>query len=126
MENEAADMIPLLNRWHALPVGDRQGIMRRMEASQRLAFERLLAAAECEKSDADARNRRFRAYTPWLAALLDACENDGPLASTLPLTVRSALLDGAEQIASSQGMINTPMTPRESLRALWRELRSRL
>lgn len=124
MENEAGDMAPLLSRWQALPVGDRQGIMRRMEASQRLAFERLLDAAEREKSDADARNRRFRAYSPWLAALLDACENDGSLASALTPTVRSALLEGQEEIASSQRPSNAPKTPGESLRIFWRELRS--
>ncbi|MCB5423834.1 hypothetical protein H0274_01075 [Altererythrobacter sp. CC-YST694] len=126
MESEAADMAAWLNRWHALPVGDQQGIMHRMEASQRLAFERLLAAAEREKADADARNRRFRAYSPWLAALLDACENDGRLASQLTPAVRSALLEGQEQIVSSQGRINAPRIPGEGLRSLWRELRNRL
>jgi len=124
MESEAADMAPLLNRWDTLPVGDRQGIMRRMEASQRLAFERLLAAPEREKSDTDARNRRFRAYSQWLAALLDACENDSPIASALTPNVRSALLEGQEEIASSQSPSNAPKTPGESLRIFWRELRS--
>ncbi|OJW72034.1 MAG: hypothetical protein BGO57_01865 [Sphingomonadales bacterium 63-6] len=117
-------MAPLLNRWDTLPVGDRQGIMRRMEASQRLAFERLLAAPEREKSDTDARNRRFRAYSQWLAALLDACENDSPIASALTPNVRSALLEGQEEIASSQSPSNAPKTPGESLRIFWRELRS--
>ncbi|HZF45126.1 MAG TPA: hypothetical protein VEZ26_02240 [Sphingomonadaceae bacterium] len=126
MESEAADMAALLSRWHALPVGDRQGILRRMEAPQRLAFERRLAAAEREIADADARNRRFRAYSPWLAALLDACEKGSPLASALTPAVRSALLEGQEQLAASQGTAKAPLTLGESLRALWREVRSRL
>lgn len=102
MDGEPTDMTALLDRWHALPVGDRKGILRRMHHSKRLAFERLLNAGELEKAEADAHSRRFQAYSPWLAALLDACENDAPLAASPTPQARAALLAGHEKLAGAE------------------------
>lgn len=102
MDGEPTDMTALLDRWHALPVGDRKGILLRMHHSQRLAFERLLNAGEREKIEAEAHSRRFQAYSPWLAALLHACENDGPLAASLTPQARAALLAGHEKMAGAE------------------------
>ncbi len=126
MECEAADMAALLDQWRALPVGDRQGILRRMAAPQRLAFERLLGAGERERAEAEARSRRFHACSPWLAELLDACEKDGPAASMLTAQVRTALLAGHEQAATSPRDVQTRPTLVELFSFHWREWRQGL
>ncbi|WP_206742903.1 hypothetical protein [Erythrobacter sp. SG61-1L] len=92
-------MNALLKRWHALPVGDRTGILARMEHAQRQAFERLVVAGERERAEAEARSRRFQACSPWLADLLDACEKDAPLAHQLTPQTRAALIAGHEKAA---------------------------
>lgn len=123
MHGETADMAALLDQWRALPVGDRQGILRRMAVPQRLAFERLLGAGERERVEAEARSRRFHACSPWLAEVLDACEKDGPAASLLTAQVRAALLAGHEHAAASPRNVQTRPRLVELLRSHWREWR---
>lgn len=110
MAAEARPSDPLLQQWRELPVGDRKNIMRRLPAEQRLAFQQILAVPEREESEIAARNRRFRAYSPWLGEILDACEKGGPEAASLKPAVRAALLEGHEQESARAEETETPLS----------------
>ncbi|HTN14557.1 MAG TPA: hypothetical protein VL094_07100 [Sphingomonadaceae bacterium] len=119
-------MATLLDQWRALPAGDRKGILRRIAAPQRMAFERLLNTGERERAEAEARSRRFHAYSPWLADLLDACEKGEAAASGLSPQVRGALLAGHESAIHAKSNAQLKPTLIELARSQWRKWRELL
>ena len=91
-----------IHQWRALPAGDRKAILQRLPSERRLAFLRLLAEAGGDTPAHAAPARRYREYSPWLADLIDGCENAGPAAEHLTPNVRAALV-ASHEAARKQG-----------------------
>jgi hypothetical protein len=126
MDAEPSSLDPLLRQWRELPVGDRRNILQRLPIEQRLTFQRVLAASERENVEVASRAQRFRAYSPWLGALLDACEKDGPTVAVLKQPVRAALLAGHEKATESGGQADAPFSFAALAQSLFKSMRERL
>lgn len=95
-----------IQRWRVLSAGDRKAILQRLSSEQRLAFMRLLAEDGDRAPHQSARTQRFSAYSPWLANLIEQCENSGPTGGHLTANVGRALLAAHEEFIA-HGAPNT-------------------
>lgn len=108
MNDETRPLERLLQQWLELGASDRRGILRRLTVEQQLVFQRVLASSTRERIETAARAQRFRACSPWLGELLDACEEEAPGASALKPLARAALLAGHRAASESHGLADTP------------------
>jgi hypothetical protein len=95
-----------IQRWRVLSAGDRNAILQRLSSEQRLAFMRLLAENGDAASHRSARAQRFSAYSPWLANLIEHCEDSAPTGGLLTANVGRALLAAHEEFIAD-GTSNT-------------------
>lgn len=120
-DNGGPAMGVLLQEWSRLSVGDRKGILQRLPVEQRLFLQRLSApqgtAAGSPAKEAS-QDRRYSAYSKWLADLMQACEDDTPFAAHIKPLARRALLDAH---GSTAGVLDTSSN-RPSLSELVRSL----
>ena len=93
MTAEAAGFDELLREWRGLRSGDRRAILRRLPPVRRRQFERALAANPADDEQA----LLYRAYSPWLGRLIEACETGAEAAAMLKPSMRKALARAHEQ-----------------------------
>jgi len=101
MAADASGLDLLLAQWRQFTVGDRKAIIARLSPEQRHELQRLTFEGGAPGAAEPPPNHRFRAYSGWLAALIESCESDAPSATPLKPAARAELL-AAHQLAAAQ------------------------
>ena len=115
----------LLSEWQALPAGDRKAILRRLPHDQRLMFQRLTTAMQRDGIAAANRNRPYRAYSIWLARIIEGCETASPDVARIKPAVRSARLEAHESLnreSRTDSILQTLSDTAHLFVRRWREL----
>ena len=115
----------LLGEWQALPAGDRKAILRRLPHDQRLMFQRLTAAIQKDGAAAANRSRPYRAYSVWLARIIEGCETASPDVARTKPAVRAALLEAHESLnqeSQTESIVQTLADTVHLFVRRWREL----
>lgn len=94
-----------IQQWRALPAGDRKAILQRLPSDRRAAFLRLLAESGRGTSAQAERARRYHAYSPWLADVIEGCKNSTPAVQNLTPNVQAGLLAAHEKYTAQNGAV---------------------